>query len=101
MCGRDTSEHVGGGAQEACGWTGKLGALAEHLAECRFAVTKCTVAGCSARVQRKDVGTHETECVWQGGECERCMFEFTPGEPRVSAHPNCPEPFTVGQLAEL
>ncbi|KAJ1485955.1 hypothetical protein T484DRAFT_1891618, partial [Baffinella frigidus] len=55
--------HAGG--QETCGWTGKLGALAEHLAQCRFAVTKCTLVGCSAKVQRKDVGAHEVECVWR------------------------------------
>ena len=99
-CGGDTSEHVGGVTQEACGWTGKLGTLAEHLAECRFAVTKCAFVGCTAKVQRKDVEAHDAECLWRGGGCERCLFSFTPGEPRVVAHPNCLESFTVGQLVE-
>ena len=85
-CDGEASEHVGTGAQETCGWTGKLGALAEHLAECRFAVAKCTLAGCSAKVPRKGVGVHEAECVWRGGECERCGVAFTPGVPRVSAY---------------
>ena len=85
-CHGETSEHAGTGAQETSGWTGKLGALAEHLAERRFAVTKCTLAGCSAKVPRKDGGVLEAECVWRGGECERCGVAFTPGEPRVSAY---------------
>ena len=63
-------------------------------------MTKCTFEGCSAKVQRKDVGAHEADCVWRGGQCERCMFEFTPGEPRVGAHPSHPGPFPVEQLAE-
>ncbi|KAJ1476941.1 hypothetical protein T484DRAFT_1823153 [Baffinella frigidus] len=84
-CEGETSEHLGGGGQETCGWTGKLGVLAEHLAECRFAVTKCTLAGCSAKVPRKDVGAHEAECVWRGGECERCGVSFSLGEPRARA----------------
>ena len=95
MCEGDTSEHVGGGGQETCGWTGKVGALVEHLMECRFAATKCTLAGCNAKVQRKDVSAHEAECVWRGGGCERCGFAFTPGEPWVMTHPNHPGPFPV------
>ncbi|KAJ1468144.1 hypothetical protein T484DRAFT_2288171 [Baffinella frigidus] len=75
-------ERTGVGAQETCGWTGRLGALAEHLAECNFAVAACTHAGCTAQVQRRDVGAHEAGCVWRGGGCARCGFEFTLGEPR-------------------
>jgi hypothetical protein len=86
-----------GGVQETCGWTGNLGALAEHLVGCRFAMTKCTHAGCSAKEPRKDMGAHEAECVWRGGECERCGSAFTPGEPRVNAHPKHPRPFTVSR----
>ena len=82
-------------AQETCAWTGKLGSLAEHLAECRFAATNCTLMGCRAKVQRKDVGAHEAECVWRGGGCEQCLLEFTPGESRVRTHPNHPGPFHV------
>ena len=100
-CEEDNSEQVGAGLQEACGWTGKLGAMAEHLTGCKFAVTKCAHTECSAEVHIKDVGAHEAECVWRGGECERCGSAFTPGEPRVSARPKHSGPFTVGHLTRI
>jgi len=36
-------------------------------------------------VECRAMGAHEEGCVWRGGGCRKCGFDFVPGESRVSA----------------
>jgi hypothetical protein len=55
-----------------CPWTGPVGGLNKHAAECGFAKLRCRNRLCAVSVYRKDLVAHAAECAFRRVACSAC-----------------------------
>lgn len=60
---------------ESCEWSGKLRDAESHYKQCQFAQTNCPHDGCSDIIIRKDLPSHNADCIHRPVPCKWCGLE--------------------------
>jgi len=69
---------------DGCDWTGELGQLEDHEAQCPYTKVQCMYPSCGALMLREDLSRHlEEECMFRQQQCQYCKLMTTADKLKV------------------
>ncbi|XP_020613316.1 TNF receptor-associated factor 5-like [Orbicella faveolata] len=77
---------------DGCNWTGELGHLEDHEAQCPYTKVQCMYPSCGVLVLRGDLSRHlEAACMFRQQQCQYCKFVTTADQLKEHEENDCEE----------